>query len=533
MNVYFAGWWHLLRLNLRRDRWQLFFWVLGITGLSVLVAGAFPRLFPTSQERQLLAETVKNPAMIAMIGPSSSLDNYTLGAMFGHEMTLFMAMTSAVMGIMLTASHTRGDEEEGQLEMLRALAVGRLAPLSAVLVEILLISLLLALTNGIGIGLLGVDTMPMSSTLLYGAALGAALLVFAGAAALIAQFVETKRGTVAGALAFLGVSYLFRGFTDLSQPRLSWLSPLSWVYKTEVFVKDTWLPIFLSLLCAVFLFGACFFLNSIRDLGIAFIPQRRGRDSAGPLLKTSLGLSVRLIKTTLLSWLLVLFVAGASYGSFFGDLENFFESNEMLALLLPKDSGYSLTEQFMTVLMVILSILSTIPVVSILLRVYGEEKRGRVEQLLSKALTKRKLIGGYYVFAFLTAPAMLLCAVAGLYVASSRVMTTPISLSVMLTSSFVYLPAMWLVLALALLLVAYRPQWSSLIWGYLAFSFFVNYLGNLLNVPEVIQHLSVFSYIPRIPVETVDWLPLLLLSGSAAVLTVLGFYGYQKRDILN
>ncbi|MBL1226058.1 ABC transporter permease [Enterococcus sp. BWR-S5] len=531
MSVYFSGWQKLLRLNLRRDRWQILFWLIGIAGLSIAVAGAFPELFQTTAERQVMAETVRNPAMIAMIGPSSSLDNYTIGAMFGHEMTLFMAITAAVMTILMTARHTRGDEEDGRLEMIRALSVGRLAPLIAVIVEMVLISLLIMLTNGVGVGLLGVKTMPMGGSLLYGAALGSAGLVFTGVTAVFAQLAESKRGTVGFSLSFLGLAYLFRGFTDLSNENFSWLSPLAWVYKTEVFVNNSWFPILLSIIFSLVLFCVSFYLNSIRDLEAGFIPQRSGRSHAGSFLRQPLGFSFRLVKTTLISWFVVMIVAGISYGSIFGDLENFFKSSDLLAMLLPEKSNYSLTEQFMTVLMVILAILGTIPVLTVALKPYAEEKKSRLEQLLSKSLTRTKLLGTYVFIAFCASIVMLAAAVFSLYGASSSVMAEPIALAVMMKSGLVYLPAVWFVMGVGILFVGWLPKWSGTVWFYLVFSFFVDYLGSLLKVPKGIKNLSVFSYIPRIPVDSFDWQPLLIITCLAILLLAGGFIGYRRRDI--
>ncbi|MHC5217766.1 ABC transporter permease [Enterococcus sp. LJL128] len=531
MSIYFSGWLRLLRLNLRRDRWQIGCWLLGLAGLSITVAAAFPELFSTQEERQVMAETVKNPAMIAMIGPSESLDNYTLGAMFGHEMTLLMAIAAAIMMILLTARHTRGEEEDGRLEMIRVLPVGRLATLIAVFAEMVIISFFIAGTNGIGVGLLGIETMPMSASILYGAALAGAGLVFSAVTAVFAQLAETNRGTVGFSLGILGAAYLYRGFTDLSNKQLSWLSPLAWVYKTEVYVNNNWLPIVLSIVFALLVFGLAAYLNSIRDLEAGFIPQRAGRKHAGRFLKSRIGFSLSLMKTTLISWGVALLIAGASYGSFFGDLDSFFQSNEMLVMLLPKNSSYSLTEQFMTVLMVILAILSSIPVLSVGLKIYSEEKKGRLEQLFSKAITRYQLFGGYLIIAVVASVIMMGAAITGLYIASSSVMTTPIALNVMLQSGFAYLPAIWFVLGMGVCLIGFLPKWSSLIWAYLVFSFFVDYLGNMLNIPEWVNRISVFSYIPRIPVDSMDWFPLLIICGAAAVLTAVGLVGYRQRDI--
>lgn len=70
-----------------------------------------------------------------------------------------------------------------------------------------------------------------------------------------------------------------------------------------------------------------------------------------------------------------MFILGASYGSVLGDLESFFAKNEMMAELLTPVEGYSLTEQFLTMLMSVISMICTIPPLMAMLKLKGEEKR--------------------------------------------------------------------------------------------------------------------------------------------------------------
>lgn len=97
-------------LIVRRDRIRIPLWLLSLTAITILVAQTFTEMYSTAEERQAMAETMLNPAMTAMVGPAYGIDNYTIGAMFAHEMLLFTAITFGLMSILLVVRHTRADE---------------------------------------------------------------------------------------------------------------------------------------------------------------------------------------------------------------------------------------------------------------------------------------------------------------------------------------------------------------------------------------------------------------------------------------
>ena len=68
-------------------------------------------------------ETLKNPAMISMVG-QTSVDNAedTLGAMYAHEMLLFCGLLSIIVSILHTVSHTR-KEKIRLIEIVRSFQV--------------------------------------------------------------------------------------------------------------------------------------------------------------------------------------------------------------------------------------------------------------------------------------------------------------------------------------------------------------------------------------------------------------------------
>jgi ABC-2 type transport system permease protein len=105
------------------------------------------------------------------------------------------------------------------------------------------------------------------------------------------------------------------------------------------------------------------------------------------------------------------------------------------------------------------------------------------------------------------------------------------SLSTLLKAGFVHLPAIWIMVGLAVLLIGFIPRLTGLTWAYLGYSFFVVYMGEMLQAPEWMADLSPFGHIPQVPVDDVNILNLAILTLIALILIIAGFIGYKKRDV--
>ncbi|WP_053362294.1 ABC transporter permease [Bacillus sp. FJAT-27251] len=527
----FTGTWRLLALIVRRDRIRIPIWLFALTLMTIVTAPSFEGLYKTQQERQIMAETMKNPAMTAMVGRGYGLDHYTTGAMMAHQMLLFTAIAVAIMSILLVARHTRADEEAGMIEMIRSLPAGRLSNLSSTLVVMIAVNLVLAAATGLGLAALRIGSMDMEGSLLYGAALAAAGIFFTAVTALFAQLSENSRGTIGLSFAVLGISYLLRAIGDVSSGTLSWFSPLGWVLGAEVYVNNYWWPVVLTIAAALAIMALALYLNSIRDVGSGFLPSKRGRSHASAFLQGPIGLGLRLQRTAIVSWAIGVLLLGISYGSVLGDLEEFIGGNEMLAEMVSPAEGDTLTEQFMTMLMSVISMICTIPPLMMALKLRSEEKKNRTEHLLVRAVSRTRLMGSYLAIALGVGISMQVLAVFGLWAAGSAVMEEAISFTTMLEAALAYLPAMWVMTGVALLLIGILPQMTSLTWLYLGYSFIVVYMGELLQFPEWMGKLSPFGHIPQLPVEEFDTAKVFLLVLLAAGLMLAGFIGYNKRDL--
>src|SRR5690625_5250140 len=397
----------LSRFILRRDRIRIPLWLISLSLITFVVANAFTNLYATGQDRQAIAETMNNPAMSAMVGQGYGLDNYTNGAMMAHQMLLFTGLAVAIMTILLVARHTRADEEDGRIELIRSLPTGRLSNLTATISVIAGINVLLAVLVGLGLYALGIESIDLYGSLLYGAALGVIGIFFAAITALFAQLSESSRGTIGLSFAILGISYLIRAIGDAGDGVISWFSPLGWVLGAEVYVNNYWWPILLTIGVALIIIILSFYVNAIRDLESGFIPAKPGRKSASRFLQSPLGLAFRLQRTGIITWMIAMMVLGASYGSVLGDLDSFFEGNEMIQQLLVSKAGFTLMEQFIPMLMSIMAMISTIPALMVILKLKGEENKNRTEHLLGRAVSRTKLLGGYVVISLMISYVML------------------------------------------------------------------------------------------------------------------------------
>ncbi|SES90098.1 ABC-2 type transport system permease protein [Salinibacillus kushneri] len=528
----FANTGKLSRFILRLDRVKIPLWIMGLAMFTLVVPPAFDNLYKTQQERDAITETMANPAMTAMLG-TGDLDNYTIGAMTAHQMIVMTAVIVGIMAVLLVTRHTRADEEDGRIEMIRSLPSGRLSYLNASLIVSSGTFIGLALVIGFGLYGLGIESMDLEGSLLYGAALGGTGFVFTGVTAIFAQLSESSRGTIGWSVAILLLAYLFRAITDISNEALSWISPLGWVSKAEVYSSNNWGSILLMLAVSILLFVVANYLNNIRDLEQGFIASKPGRRYASRLLQSPIGLAFRLQRTGFIAWAIGLFVLGASYGSIFGDLESFFEGNEMYQQMLQQAEGASIVEQFIPTLMIVISLIATIPPVMAMNKLRGEEKKERLEHLLSRAVSRTKLIGSYLIMAVVNGFVMISLSALGLWSAATTVMDTGLELGMVYSAALVFYPAMLVMIGIAAFLIGLLPMLTSLIWIYFIYSFFVLYLGNLMQIPDLVGKLSPFGHVPQVPIEDVTFMPLFLLSIIALGLMMISFVGFRKRDSKN
>lgn len=531
MSKNFAGTGVLMKFIIRRNRIRLPVWIFAITIFVLGTAVLLPDLYPAEADKIVLAETMKNPAITFMLGYSKGYSNYTDGAIMGHFMLVFTAIFAAIMSILHVNKHTSEDEEEGRIELINSLPVGSLSNLSATIIVLFFVYIIVSLLIGLGLISLGIETLDLQGSLLFGASIGAVGVFYGALTGFFAQITSNTRATIGFSFTFLILEYIIRGIGDIKSNILSYISPLGLVVKSEVYVNNYWWPVLILALVSAIMFMISLYLNSIRDLASGFLPTKQGRKKASRFLTSPLGLALRLQRTSIISWIVGMFIVGVSYGSLLGDLEGFLKNSELIQQMIPEVDGMSLTDRFVTMLITIISVIGTIPGLMFLLKLRAEEKKTRTSQLLSTSVSRNRLLGSYTIIGFVAIPIIQFASIWGLWTAAGFVMEDVVSFDMLFEAAFVNIPAMWVFLGLAILLIGWLPRLSSLTWGYLVYSFFIEYLGPMLKLPDYLLKISPFAHTPNIPADELDISVLVIMAIIVLILAVVGFIGYNRRDI--
>jgi polyether ionophore transport system permease protein len=525
-----AGTLALVRFNLRRDRIRIPVWLAALALVQLSGPATYVEQFPTVADRQNNASVIgDNPAAKAFSGPGHGLGDYTYGAMMGNEYLGFMLIFVALMTVLMVVRHTRTEEETGRAELVRAGPVGRHAHLSAALVTAAITNVALGLLIAVGMAGQGIESIDWSGSLVFGAAYTVVGLVFAGVAAITVQVTEYGRAAAGMAGAVIGIGYGLRAIGDVAGNGLSWLSPMGWAQAAAPYVDNRWWPLGLALAVTAALVAAGYALSNRRDFGAGLRAERRGPATASRSLGTPLGLAWRLQRSGAIWWAIGLLFGGLTYGSV-GDAIQEYEDNEFFQQLMETTGGVSLTDAYLSVSIAILAIVSTVFGILAVLRPRREEIAGRAEPVLATAVSRIRWLVSHVTIAMVGSVGLLL--VTGLAFAGGAAATIDGSyFGKVLGATLAYAPAVWLTTALAVTVVGLFPRAIGLAWALLVYAGFVAYFGGILELPGWMLDLSPFEHVPRMPVEDLTALPLVILTVVAAGLVAIGLAGIARRDI--
>jgi ABC-2 type transport system permease protein len=530
-----AGTASLIRFVLRRDRVRLSVWIVAIAGSVVLFAGSLPTYYTNAAERQARAELMENPGLRALSGPGFGLDHYTFGAMIAQELMTWTAIFVALMSFLLMVRHTRAEEEAGRAELVRSAVVGRHAHTVAPIAVLTGANLVLGLLIGLGLGSLGLEGVPMGSSLLFGAALASIGIVFVGVASVTAQVNEHARGAAGLAGATFAFVYLVRAAGDMREiggSALSWLSPIGWAQQTRVYVDDRWWPLALSLGLTAVLVVAALRLSTSRDYGSALIRPRPGPATGSRLLSSPLGLAWRQHRTSVIWWGAALLLFGLGYGSLAGEVERYVaDLSETVREWLDSVGGTTIIDSWLAVLSLMVGVVVSVFAVLAVLRPKSEESAGRAEPVLATAVSRTAWLGGHLAVALGGGVLLLLLAGLGLGITASAALGDASVLPSVLGATLAYAPAVWLTVGVAVALYGLVPRATVLVWVVIAYAGFVGMFAELLGLPHWTTNLSPFAHVPLLPAVGMRWTPIAILTLIAGALVAAGLAGFRRRDL--
>ena len=519
----------LLRLAWRRDHVLIPVSLLALTALSVGSAQATMDLYPTdAAARDGLGTVIANPSIVAMYGPIGA-DNRDALSVF--KTVLLGAVFVGILAYAVVRRHTRVEEEAGRLELVGAGVVGRRAPLTAAMT---LAGLAVVGASALtAVGLIAVG-LAVAGSIAVGVAWLIAGLAMIGVTAVAAQLTTSARACAGFSLSVLAAMFVLRAVGDTAGGpvrAISWVSPLGWASKVSAFGDNRFWVLGLAVALAAVLVTVAFALLNQRDVGSGLFPSRRGPARAKGWLGTPLGLVWRLDRPAALGWMTAFIILGGVLGGLVGSVADLASDQSVIDMLKTLGgSAGTITDIFLATEFAFLAVGAAAAGISLALRLASEERSGRGEPVLATATSRSSWLHAHALHAF-ALPAVLLLALGLVVALVARGQTDAPAMGALLGATAARLPAVAVMVALALLAAAAAPLRASAIgWGGLALAFGLGELGTTVGLPHWLVTVSPFAHVPQLPGGDFSATSAIVLCAIAALLTGLAFTAYRIRD---
>ena len=519
----------LLRSSVRHDGRRFAPWVVLPTVLSASSVLAYPTLFPTLADRAALAAGLgANPALSLVLGPAFDLS--TVDGFNAWRTGALGGLMAALGAIFTVTRATRGQEDSGQAELLAAGVLGRPSRLVAAVAQALLGCLL------IGVVLAAV-------TVLCGGAAGPSILLAAGCtatgwmftavAAVTAQVGADARTANVLALGVLGVLFLVRGFLYATQAPdwTQWVDPLSWVTSTRPATGDHWLPLLPAVASTAVGLALAFALQGRRDFGQGAIAPRPG-PARGAV--HGIGhLVLRMNRSPFLVWAAGAIALGAVFGYLTTSITDIVGSDGTFREILAAGATTpaALVAAFLVTVLSLIGIIVAVPGVQAVLRVRAEETGDRLDPVLATSVSRGRYLGGVVLVA-LAAPTVFLLVAGVLVAVLASGADVGLDVPTVLLQVVATLPAVWLVVAIAVAVLGLLPRVSAAAWLGVVVSLVLTLFGPTLGLSRWVLDLNPFGHVPAVAAGgQTGWSGPLGVLGVAVLLLAAGAIGFGRRDI--
>ncbi|GAA3343053.1 hypothetical protein GCM10020358_40310 [Amorphoplanes nipponensis] len=341
--------------------------------------------------------------------------------------------------------------------------------------------------------------LPAAGSVLFGAAMTAVGLVFAALTAVAAQVFENVRAVYGAVALILGAAYVLRAAGDVGGGALSWLSPIGWGQRTFPYTGDRWWPLLLPLGLSVLLVAAASALLRRRDFGAGLVAARPGRARAARSLRNAYALSWRLQRASLLGWAVGLGLLGVAYGSIADSIEQYIRDNPEVAQFLPGGAA-DVVDAYLALTVGLSALIAAAYGVTSALRIRAEETSGRAEPLLATATSRLTWLAGQLSVALTGSALALLTFGLGEGAAYGLIISDAGQVPRMAAVALAYLPAVWLVVAVVVLVLGWLPRPSAaLAWTGVGYCAVVALFADSFDLPGWSQRASPFAHTPRVP----------------------------------
>jgi ABC-2 type transport system permease protein len=513
-------------------------WGLVFGFFIIIQTRAYTSTYKTQASRDQLARAYgSNTAMNALLGSERAIN--TVAGFADWRFVGILSVLGSIWGLLTSTRLMRGEEEAGRYDLLlagqttRRRAAGQaLAGLGAGLLGLFVLTALGAVVTGRSAS----AGFSLGQCLYFAVTLVAAAAMFLAIGALASQLAGTRRRAAAAAGVVFGLAYALRMVADTNHGLhwLVWVSPLGWVEESRPLTDPNpvaLLPV-LALLIAVT--AVTLHLAGTRDAGAASWP---GRDSSKPhlaLLGGSAGLAVRQMRPAAVGWLFAVAAFAVLIGTTTESSAKDATGSQGISQVIGRLGGHGSTvADDLGLTFLILALLIALIAAGQITAMRTEEADGYLENLLVRPVSRTSWFAGRLgLSTLLVLTAGLLAGIGAWAGAASQ--HSGVRFGSLVTAGLNVVPPGLFLLGLgALVFGAWPRRTSTVVYGYLAWSFLIEFAGGVINTSHWLMDTSVFFHMVPAPATTPDWSSMAVITGLGILGAVLGGILLCRRDQKN
>jgi len=517
-----AGLGRMVALGLRTC-WPSLILTAGVSvALVVAVAIGIKGLYQTPTSRLEYAATAgASIPNIAFNGRGYGLSS--LGGITGAEVGFMGQLLFPLLGLLAAIRLTRREEETGRTELLTASRVGRLAPLAAA--TVLLVVTALATGALITVGMVATG-LPASGSAWYASGVSACILCFAAVGLLLAELCQQSLTARQLGIGLVLIAFLARFIVDGLEWEATWASPLGWLPEVRAFDAPQAWPLAAFGVTSLALLGACTVAAGRRDAGAGAFTPRPG-PARGPARQRAWRLALVLERTATLTSAVLVCLWTLPIGLFSEEMTKVIANPSVLAAMGLERATDPMAAMAATIMVAAAGAVALLGAS----RLGAEESAGRLGLLLSTRCSRTRLWLGWWATTLTSAAVVLIVSALLLGSSTWAVSGQEESFSTALEVGCAYLAPVLLIAAVSALLAALGPHLPVAGWAIVLWTVVVGFLAEVLDLPEWARDLSPVHMVGVLPVDDPDLQVIAYQGGAALVLLVTSLIVFRRRSL--
>ena len=525
----------IARLTARKAMRSGLLWgyIFGVVVASSAVS--YATIYKTQAERNHLeAAFGSNNATGALFGPGYQLQTVAGFTVYKSFMTLIIL--GAVWGLLTSTRLLRGEEDSGRWELLasgqttrRRATAQALLGLTAGGTSLWAITALITAVSG-RYSKVDIATGP---ALFFALALVATAIMFLAVGALTSQLAAARRQASAYAAAFLGISYAARMVADsgVGLHRLIWVSPLGWVEELQPLTAPQPLALIPIVVFTLMISAMAIGLAGRRDVGASLLPDRPAHPSRVLSPSGQLGLTVRLVRSTVTGWAVAIAASALLLGLVTKGASGAISGSSLNQVFTKLGSPGAGVDAYLGVAFLMVAVLVAFVANGQIIAARAEESGGRLDHLFARPLSRSQWFSGRLL---VTTAALLGCGViAGLFTwlgAASQ--HAGVRFTSAMSAGLNIVPPAVCILGIGALVFGVWPRATSIAtYGVLGWSLLAEIIGGIGSLNHWVLDTSVFHQMSAAPAVAPSISAAVGLTAIGVASALVGAIAFNRRDL--